>query len=349
MHEDHDDRARRSSSVFCTNIERARSARAPAARRCRTSCATTSRPVCSRSKKSSDRRHEVGGRPARAGRGGSASPIRRDEPGSADRPKTDRDRPRRRGTATRRGSARPRRCALEAVVDAVAHERGPASRHAVWHDEQQVDDARAARGRDAASARARRQHLRALLGGRGVSLVVDRARVPTPPASSTAHPLLGGAASRSAACASTSRYRSDSREQLVVGAFGDDAAVVEQHHPVGERDRRRPVGDDDRRPSAHHLARARRGSRAPWSGRPTRCASSRMSTRGSARIAARDRDALALSAGQREAVLAETSRSPSGSVVDELVGAREARGRAATCSASALRVGEGDVRRGRCR
>ena len=36
-------------------------------------------------------------------------------------------------------------------------------------------------------------------------------------------------------------------------AFGDDAPAVEQHHPVGEGDRRGTVGDDHRGAAPHHL------------------------------------------------------------------------------------------------
>ena len=38
-----------------------------------------------------------------------------------------------------------------------------------------------------------------------------------------------------------------------MGAVGDDPAVVEQHHPVGQGDGGRAVGDDDRGAAAHHL------------------------------------------------------------------------------------------------
>ena len=74
---------------------------------------------------------------------------------------------------------------------------------------------------------------------------------------------------RSPECASTSRYRSEVAHQLVVRALGDHPALVEQHHTVGERDRRRAVGDDDRGPARPSPRAARRGSRAPCSGRPT--------------------------------------------------------------------------------
>ena len=63
---------------------------------------------------------------------------------------------------------------------------------------------------------------------------------------------LGATASAAPAPAPRGSARSSASSSACV-PVGDDPAVVEQHDPVGEGDRRRPVGDDDRRPAAHHL------------------------------------------------------------------------------------------------
>ena len=108
-------------------------------------------------------------------------------------------------------------------------------------------------------------------------------------------------------------------------AVGDDAAVVEQHDAVGERDRRGPVGDDDRRPALHHLGE--RGPDLVLLGRVDR--RGRVVEDQHARVGehrARDRDALPLPARQRVAVLADDRVVALGQLADELVGARELRG-----------------------
>ena len=123
------------------------------------------------------------------------------------------------------------------------------------------------------------------------------------------------------------------REQLGVRTNGGDAPVREQHDPVRERDRRGPVGDDDRRAAAHHFAQ-----RVPdlvLLGRVDR--RRRVVEDQHARIGkdrARDRDALPLSARQREPVLAEQRLVALGEVVDELVRTGKVRARS-TCAASA--------------
>ena len=106
---------------------------------------------------------------------------------------------------------------------------------------------------------------------------------------------------------------------------GDDAALVEQHDPVGEGDRRRPVGDDDRRPAPHHLGE----------GVADLVLLRRVDGRGGVvedehpgvgEDGAGDGDALALAARQREAALADDGAVAVGQVDDEVVGAGEAGG-----------------------
>ena len=74
-------------------------------------------------------------------------------------------------------------------------------------------------------------------------------------------PSLAGAAWR--ACSSCARRPSAEHLAVrarcvvaaaaVVGAVGDDPAVVDEHHPIGQRDGGRPVGDDERGALRHHL------------------------------------------------------------------------------------------------
>ena len=74
-------------------------------------------------------------------------------------------------------------------------------------------------------------------------------------------------------------------EQFGVGSFGPMRPSSEQHDSVGQGDRGRAGGRSRwwcGRPSPR---RGRRGSRAPWSGSTAEVASSRMRTRGSARMA----------------------------------------------------------------
>src|SRR5215208_4629405 len=47
------------------------------------------------------------------------------------------------------------------------------------------------------------------------------------------------------------------RQQLLVGALLDDAAVVEHDDPAGAADGRQPVGDDDRRAAGQKAPQAR--------------------------------------------------------------------------------------------
>ena len=75
-------------------------------------------------------------------------------------------------------------------------------------------------------------------------------------------PAAGGAAPRGSAALVA--------QQAGVGAVGHDPAVVDQHHPLGQGDGGRPVGDDDRGAARASPRPGRRGSRAPWWGRPPR-------------------------------------------------------------------------------
>ena len=105
----------------------------------------------------------------------------------------------------------------------------------------------------------------------------------------------------------------------------DDAAVVEHDDLVGERDRREAVGDDDRRPAAHRLAQAvadlRLGRRVDRRGRVVEDQDSRVDDE-----RARDRDALALAAGERDPALADHGVVALGQRLDELVRLGEPRG-----------------------
>ena len=94
-------------------------------------------------------------------------------------------------------------------------------------------------------------------------------------------------------------------EQLVVGAARGDRAVLEHDDLVGERDRREAVGDHERRAARHHLAQReldlllgrgvdRRGGVVE--DQDPRVGEDR----------ARDRDPLALAAGERQPALADT-------------------------------------------
>ena len=101
-----------------------------------------------------------------------------------------------------------------------------------------------------------------------------------------------------------SRYRSETLEQLVVRAVGDELAVLEHHDLVGQRDRRQPVGDDERRAARHDLAQRvldlLLGRRVDRRRRVVEDQDPRV---GQER--ARDRDALALAAAERQPALAD--------------------------------------------
>ena len=103
-----------------------------------------------------------------------------------------------------------------------------------------------------------------------------------------------------------------------------DAAVVEDDDLVGERDRREAVGDDDRRPAAHRLAQAvadlRLGRRVDRRGRVVEDQDARVDDE-----RARDRDALALAARERDPALADHGVVALRQPLDELVRLREPR------------------------
>ena len=69
-------------------------------------------------------------------------------------------------------------------------------------------------------------------------------------------------------------------DELVVPAAGRDAAALEHHDLVGQRDRREAVRDDDRRAALHHGCSASR-MRASVVASTEAVASSRIRTRGS--------------------------------------------------------------------
>ncbi len=111
-------------------------------------------------------------------------------------------------------------------------------------------------------------------------------------------------------------------EQLRVGPGRDHPPVTEEHDAVGEGDRRGPVGDDQRRPTVHHLTEGgadlvllrgidrRRGV--------VEDQDARVGEHG-----AGDGDALPLTAGEREPVLADDGVVPGRQRLDELRRARE--------------------------
>ncbi len=155
----------------------------------------------------------------------------------------------------------------DAPVDAELDQARPGQDRTPCRRATRADGARPARRRYGARQRpAAPDHLTAasrveliLLGDAGIVAVTSASGGDRPSAS----------ASRAAA-ARTSRYRRSRSQQVLVGAVGDHPAVVDQHHPVGQGDGGRPVGDHDGRAVAHDLGRGRRGSRAPWWGRPPR-------------------------------------------------------------------------------
>ena len=102
------------------------------------------------------------------------------------------------------------------------------------------------------------------------------------------------------------------------------AAALEHDDLVGQRDRREAVGDHERRAALHHLAQRRLIS----------CSVEASTERGGvvedqdARVGeqrARDRDPLALAAGERQAALADERVVAVGQLVDEAVGLRAPR------------------------
>jgi hypothetical protein len=108
----------------------------------------------------------------------------------------------------------------------------------------------------------------------------------------------------------------------MVGALGDDLAVIEQHHAVGQRDRRRPVGDDQRRAVLHHLAQ-RGADLVLLGGVDRRRGVVQDQHPGLCEHRAGDGDALPLPAGEREALLADHGVVALGKRVDEAIGTGE--------------------------
>ena len=115
-------------------------------------------------------------------------------------------------------------------------------------------------------------------------------------------------------------------EQLVVRAARRDPAAVEHDDLVGERDRREPVRDDDRRPAAHRLAQPepdlRLGRRVDRRRGVVEDEDARVDDE-----RARDRDPLALPAGERDPALADHRVVAVREPLDELVRLREPRRR----------------------
>ena len=129
--------------------------------------------------------------------------------------------------------------------------------------------------------------------------------------------------------------------QLGVGALGDDAALVEHEHSVGQAQRRRAVGDQDRR------ARAELVLERAWIASSVRAsiadvASSSTSTARVGQRGASERDALALPARQRVSALADHRVVAVRQSEDELVGLGDAGG-CLDLGVAGVGAGEGDV------
>src|SRR5581483_11467588 len=130
-------------------------------------------------------------------------------------------------------------------------------------------------------------------------------------------------------------------EQLRVRTQLADPPGLDERDTVGQRDRRRTVCDHERRAAAHHLRE--RGPDLVLLRRVDRrrCIVEDQHLRvGEDR--ARDRDALALAAREREPTLAEQRLVALGQALDELLGAGQL-GRACDVLVAGVRRGEPDV------
>jgi hypothetical protein len=136
-------------------------------------------------------------------------------------------------------------------------------------------------------------------------------------------------------------------EQLRVRPARLDAALLEHHDVVGQRDRRQPVGDDERRPAGHDLAQRGLdrllGRGVDRGGRVVEDQDPRVGEEG-----ARDREPLALPAGEREPALAHARVVAVGQLGDE-AGRLGALGRALDGLPARVRIRVGDVVRDRVR
>ena len=140
-------------------------------------------------------------------------------------------------------------------------------------------------------------------------------------------------------------------EELRLRPPGRDPAVLEHDHLVGELDRREAVGDDDRRPALHHLgqplADAGLGGRVHRRGRVVEDEDPRVDE-----DRARDREPLALTAGERDAALADHGLVAVRQGLDELVRLGRARrlldllvGRVGRAEGDVLADGRGEEER----
>ena len=106
--------------------------------------------------------------------------------------------------------------------------------------------------------------------------------------------------------------------ELVVAAVGDDAPTIEHHHAVGEADRREPVGDDQRGAPVHERAQRavdlELALGVDRAGGVVEHEDARVDEQG-----AGDGDALALTARQRVAALADDGVVAVGQLQDEVV------------------------------
>ena len=202
------------------------------------------------------------------------------------------------------------------MVDREAHEEGARD------DGQRPDDDEQARADDGRSVRPQHVRRRRVIRRRACSrsslsssLTAPAPHMAQPPAAVAAHRSLSPGGEHHAVPLALA-------EQRVVGALGHDPAVLEQHHPVGERDRRGTVRDHDRGAAAHHL-----GERVADLVllRRVDCARGVVEDQ-HARVGddrTRDRDALTLPARQREAPLADQRVVAVGQLRDEVVRTRQ--------------------------
>ena len=111
-------------------------------------------------------------------------------------------------------------------------------------------------------------------------------------------------------------------EQLIIGALGRDASIVQHDDLVGQRDRRETVGDDQCGPVAHRLAQSDPDTRFGRGVDRSRCVVEDQHTRID-RERPGDCEALTLPARECDAALADNGVVAVRQLIDELVRLRE--------------------------
>ena len=127
-------------------------------------------------------------------------------------------------------------------------------------------------------------------------------------------------------------YRPPRASSSRMRALLHQAAVVEHQHLVGVFDRRQPVRDDQRRAVGHQIGSSASCTRRSDSVSSAAVASSRIRIGASLQHRARDRQALALAAGQQRAVFADWRVQPLRQALDELPSRSPLRPRRASCA-----------------